>query len=108
MTCLVQPQFVDVVVGSFLTNNTSTTMRLDMVDVHNTDTSTRIFTAYIVQSGQTAGPVSIRVVATVAAGATVIVRELIGHDLSPGDSLQAVCDAALVVSLRVSGRLVPN
>lgn len=108
MTCLVESQFVDSTVGVLYTNTTNQSARLDFVEIHNTDIVTRTFTAHIVASGGTPSAVSIRVITTVTAGATVIVRELIGHDLNHSDSLQGLCDAPGVVSIRVSGRLVAN
>lgn len=108
MTCLVESQFIDSTVGVLYTNTANKSARIDFVEIHNTDTVTRTVTFHIVASGGAPGPVTVRVITPATAGATVIVRELIGHDLSQNDTLQGLCDAPGVVSIRVSGRLVSN
>jgi hypothetical protein len=80
---------------------------LDKATVTNPTAGALTFTAYLVPSGGTAGATNAVIsVQSVAAGASYLCPELVGHVLNPGDFLSIVASAATSLVFRVSGREV--
>ena len=74
--------------------------------VYNTDTVPRVVTIYRVPSGGSPGTTNIVVASTagrVLNGQDVIFNALAGMVLNPGDTIQALADAANVVNFFMSG-----
>jgi hypothetical protein len=105
VTCFAQSQFL-FTTGTIITNVTSEVFRVDMIDAHNTDTVPRTVTVHLVENGGTADTSNRRMVEAVQPNDTQVLREIIGHDLNPGDFFYLAASVDSVLSIRISGRYV--
>jgi hypothetical protein len=105
VTCFVQSQYLLSTLTEFA-NTTAKTFRIDKFDARNTDTSPRSVTVHIVPQGGAPDTSTIRLTDTVQPSDTRDLREIVGHDLDPGDALHVLASVDSVVSIRISGRYV--
>lgn len=80
---------------------------LDKMTITNPTAGALTFTVNLVPEGGTAGADNIVVSAqSVAAGATYLCPEIVGHVLNTGDFVSAFASAATSLVVRISGREV--
>lgn len=103
---------IQLVAGQYLTGSaavyyTSTNIktRIDKATLSNSDASTaHTVTVYLVPSGASPGASNIVIVQrSIASKITYHCPELVGHILSPGDTLQAFADTTNEVSFAAAG-----
>lgn len=73
------------------------------VSLYNTDSVAHTVTMYAVPGAGTAALANTVLVISVAAGSSYIVNELNNKVMAPGETLQAKCDTAALVTFTASG-----
>ncbi len=103
--CLVQAKYAE---NSQTTQYTSTAARtiIDKVSLLNVTGSAVTFAANLVASAGSAATTNLVMSRTIAANASDLCPELVGHVLNPGDFLSTLAGTASALVLRVSGRLI--
>ena len=101
---LVSPQQLTTGTVTYYTAGTGQFATISQATVTNTSGGAETVTIYLVPSGGSAGDSTTIVdVKSTAANATTILSELIGHNIQPGGTIQAVASANTALTIAISG-----
>jgi len=104
---LVEATALDAAALTLYTAAERTRVIIDKVTLTNVDADAQAVSLYIVAAGETIDNYN-RILATknIAAGATYLCPEIVGHTLNPGDFIVSECSEGATVNIRISGREV--
>lgn len=101
---LVQGTALGTAAGILYTAPAGTYARVTQCSLANTDSVPRTVTVYLVDDALAPGVADTAVKSkTLAANETWVPYQILGAVISPGGTLQALCDAAAVVVFKASG-----
>ena len=111
MTVLFKGQYAPTTAAAVYTNNATDSkgapvnLVIDDMSVHNNDTADHPFTAYIVPNGSMTADTSCCLMeVSVISKQSWLCADMVGKELSPGDSIWVFTDTASMLSIHGSGR----